>query len=64
VIGTDAAVLAQQWDVTAADIPADGQYYTLSFVFENPAAQGLTFIVDYTAAAGLKLDRLIITPGR
>ena len=64
VIGTDAAVLAQQWSVTAADIPADGRYYTLSYEFENPAAEGLTFIVDYAGAAGLKVDRLIITPVR
>ncbi len=63
-IGTDAALVAQKWVVTAADLPADGQYYTLSYVFVNPAAEGLTFFVDYEAAAGLKLDRFIITPGQ
>lgn len=64
VISTDAAVLALQWDVTAADLPADGQYYTLTYAFANPATQGLTVLVDYAGAAGLKVDRIIITPVR
>jgi hypothetical protein len=64
VIGSDARVLAQYWDVSAADLPADGQYYSLSFEFENPTDEALTFILDYTGAAGVKSDRLIVEPVR
>jgi len=63
-IGTDAALVAHKWVVTAADLPADGQYYTLTYAFVNPAAEGLTFFVDYAATAALKVDRFIITPGQ
>jgi hypothetical protein len=62
VFGTDAAALAQRWDFTAADIPADGNYYSLHYVFESPTAQALIFVLDYAGAAGLKVDRLIAEP--
>jgi hypothetical protein len=62
VFGTDAAALALRWDFTAAGIPADGRYYSLHFLFDNPKAQALIFVLDYAGTAGLKVDRLIVTP--
>jgi hypothetical protein len=62
VLGSDAAVLAQRWDVTANELPADGRYYSLGYEFDNPADQALTFILDYAGTVGLKADRLIVEP--
>jgi hypothetical protein len=60
VTATDADTLAQRWDFTAADIPADGNYYSLHYVFENPAPQALIFVLEYAGSAGLRVDRLIV----
>ncbi len=62
VVGSDAEVLAERWEIRAADLPADGQYYSLHFDFNNPVSEALTFFVEYSGAAGLKADRIIVTP--
>jgi hypothetical protein len=62
VVGSDAAVISQRWEIAAGDLPADGQYYSLSFDFDNPVDGALTFFVDYTGAVGLKADRIIVSP--
>jgi len=53
---------ARRWDVSAADLPADGRYHRFAFEFENPRQQALTFILDYPAAAGLRADTIIVSP--
>ena len=45
-------------------LPADGQYYSLGFEFENPSDEALTFILDYAGAVGIKSDRLIVSPAQ
>jgi len=50
------------WEVSAADLPADGRYHRVAFDFENPRPQALTFILDYPATAGFRADLLKIEP--
>jgi hypothetical protein len=52
----------QQWEVSAADLPADGLYHQLTFDFDNPRQQALAFILDYPATVGFRADRLKIEP--
>jgi hypothetical protein len=64
VLAADAGTFAQRWDVPGADVPADGQYHRLRFVFDNPRQQALTFILDYPATVGLRADTLRVEPAR
>jgi hypothetical protein len=63
VLTPGVAPFPDRWDVPGLELPADGQYHLFAFDFENPRQQALVFILDYTAAAGLRADRLIASPG-
>jgi hypothetical protein len=62
VLGSDAGVLAQRWDIPAAHLPAVGGYQPYGFEFDNPRQQALTFIVEYGAAAGVRVDKVVVAP--
>ena len=64
VYASDAQSLSQRWEIAAADTAADGQYHRLSFDFENPRQQALTFALDYSAAAALQADAMTVEPIR
>ena len=68
VLGSDANAFAMQWEITAASLPAEGPsgagYQLISFEFDNPRQQALTFFLDYTGAAGLRGDRILVEPIR
>jgi hypothetical protein len=63
VLASDIDVLAQRWDIPAGHLPAAaGAYQAYTFEFDNPRQQALTFIVDYGAAAAVRVDKLIVAP--
>jgi hypothetical protein len=64
VLAADAKKFAQRWDVRGAELPADEHYHHLTFEFENPRQQALTFILDYPASVGLRADVIVVTPLR
>lgn len=64
VLAADVEYLAQRWDVPVGRLPAGEGYQNYSFEFHNPRQQALTFIVDYGGAAGVRVDKLVVTPVR
>ena len=64
VLAADVEYLARRWDVAAGHLVVGEGYQKYSFEFENPRQQALTFIVDYGGAAGVRVDKLVVTPIR
>lgn len=63
VLASDAAALALRWDIPVGHLPpVEAGYQRYSFEFENPRQQALTFVVEYGGAAGVKVDKVVVTP--
>ena len=62
VLASDAEALAEQWEIPVGHLPTGEVYQSFTWTFSNPRQQALTFIVDYSAAAGLRVDKVVVAP--
>ena len=44
--------------------PLADDYQSYTFEFTNPRQQALTFIVDYGGGGGLRVDKIVVSPGQ